>query len=63
MPDSLALMAAFREAEEKLLRDIVAMRDSVEDARFNQRWLSIARTSLEQGFMALNRAVIDAKAD
>lgn len=47
----------FKEVEERLLRDIDAMRDSVEKHRFDQRWLSIAQTALEQGFMALNRAV------
>jgi hypothetical protein len=28
-----------------------------DDAQYDQRWLSIARTMLEEGFMALNRAV------
>jgi len=28
-----------------------------EDYKFNQRWVEIARTQLQQGFMALTRAV------
>lgn len=27
------------------------------DKEFDQRWLAIGRTHLEQGFMAINRAV------
>lgn len=55
--EKVALVNHFKEAEERLLRDIDAMRDTAEPHRFDQRWLSIAQTQLQQGFMALNRAV------
>ena len=51
------LLTHFKEVEERLLRDIDVMRDSKEPHRFDGRWLSIAQTQLEQGFMALGRAV------
>lgn len=54
---AIATVNHFKEVEERLLRDIDAMRDTAEGPRFDQRWLSIAQTALEQGFMALNRAV------
>lgn len=40
--------------EEELLRLMDSWRS---DPTIEQRWLAIARTQLEQGFMALNRAV------
>lgn len=40
--------------EEELLRRMDGMRDAT---MFDQHWLAIARTNIEQGFMALNRAV------
>lgn len=55
--ENVNLVNHFKEVEERLLRDIDAMRDSAADPRFDQRWLSIAQTQLQQGFMALNRAV------
>lgn len=54
----LDLVAANKEAEERLLRAIDVMFDTDEPNRFDKRWLSIAKTNLEQGFMALNRAVL-----
>lgn len=54
---AIALVNHFKEVEERLLRDIDAMCDSTEPARFDMRWLAVARTQLQQGFMALNRAV------
>lgn len=49
-----------KETEEKLLRLI----DDLQNGQLNgeafqaeQRWLAIARTDLEKGFMALNRAI------
>lgn len=44
-----------KEAEERLLRHMDSMR--VNPTLYDQRWLAIARTHIEQGFMALNRAV------
>lgn len=52
--DAIALVNENKIAEEKLLRVIDYLQASgVEDGR----WLAIARTHLEQGFMALNRAI------
>ena len=49
-----------KETEEKILRLI----DDLENGQLNgesfvaeRRWLAIARTDLEKGFMALNRAI------
>lgn len=55
--DAVALVNHFKEVEERLLRDLDAMADSQEPGRFDGRWLAVARTQLQQGFMALNRAV------
>lgn len=41
--------------EEKLLRTLDDYAKHVND--FDQRWVAIARTHFEQGFMAMNRAV------
>lgn len=43
-----------KQLEEHLLQ---LMDDMVGSQAFDQRWLNIARTHIEQGFMALNRAV------
>ena len=47
--------------EEKLLRLIDALRNEQtlggQSIQVDQRWLSIAKTHIEQGFMALNRAI------
>lgn len=53
------LLNHFNEVEERLLRDIDVMRDSATSGpdRFDQRWLALAQTQLQQGFMALGRAV------
>jgi hypothetical protein len=40
--------------EERLLRKLDDLRERDE---VDQRWLAIARTQIEQGFMALNRAI------
>jgi hypothetical protein len=42
-----------KEAEERLLRVLDAMQGDWSD----MRWVAIARTHFEQGFMALNRAI------
>jgi hypothetical protein len=52
--DAVALVNQNKSMEERLLRVMDAMQG---DPVFDQRWLAIARTQIEQGFMALNRAV------
>lgn len=54
---AIDMVNAFKDVEEQLLRSIDLMRDGVDGEPYDQRWLAIARTNLEQGFMALNRAV------
>lgn len=44
-----------KEVEERLLRRMDQMR--VNPDLYDQRWLALARTNIEIGFMALNRAV------
>lgn len=46
--------------ENKLLEEIVLRqldRHAAADQNVDQRWIAIARTQLQQGFMALSRAV------
>lgn len=52
--DKVGIVNANKEAEERTLRifDELAKRDDVD-----KRWLAIGRTAIEQGFMAMNRAV------
>ena len=51
---AVALVNAFKVAEEKLLR---ILDDLAKSAEIDKRWLAIGRTNIEQGFMAINRAV------
>lgn len=51
---AVALVNGNKVVEEEILRVIDAMQGQSD---FDQRWLAIARTQIEQGFMALNRAV------
>ena len=46
---------AFKADEERILRKLDAMHRDVEN--YDQRWLAIGRTALEQAFMAINRSV------
>jgi hypothetical protein len=55
--EAVDLVNGFKADEERLLRALDAMADSGGEPRFDPRWLAIARTALEQGFMALIRAV------
>lgn len=56
--DKVALVNHFKEMEERLLREIDVMRDSPgTEPRFDQRFISIAQTHFQEGFMSLNRAV------
>ena len=54
---AIDVVNGFKEQEECLLRQLDVMADSTAPHRFDQRWLAIARTHFEQGFMALNRSV------
>lgn len=53
-PQKVALVNQNKQLEERLLRQLDAMGADLE---IDHRWLAIARTQLEQGFMAMNRAV------
>lgn len=48
------LVNANKQLEEQVLRQLDAMADL---PSIDKRWLAIARTNIEQGFMAANRAV------
>lgn len=51
---AVALVNEMKQAEEGILRALDLMA-GVQD--FDQRWLAIGRTAIEQGFMAVNRSV------
>ena len=51
---AVALVQANKEAEERILR---MLNDLADRSDTDKRWLSIGRTAIEQGFMAMNRAV------
>lgn len=53
-PQKVALVNQNKRLEEQLLRQLDLM---AADLEIDGRWLAVARTQLEQGFMALNRAV------
>lgn len=62
--EKVALVNRFKEMEERLLREIDALAGENLAASergamppFDARWFSIARTHIQEGFMALNRAV------
>lgn len=48
------IVNANKAAEERVLRILDGFKG---DPDIDQRWLAIGRTSIEQGFMAVNRAV------
>lgn len=52
--DAIATVRKMKQSEERLLR---ALDEMVGDPAFDQRWLAIGRTQIEQGFMAVNRSV------
>lgn len=54
--EKVALVNSNKETEERLLRLIDTLTND-DNEFFNPRWLSIAKTHFEQGFMALNRAI------
>ncbi len=49
----VALVNTNKELEERVLRQL----DSLEASGVDKRWLAIGRTAIENGFMAVNRAV------
>lgn len=53
--DRVAMVNDNKIAEEQLLRALDEMQQR--DREFDLRWVAIARTYFEQGFMAMNRAV------
>jgi len=58
MPQSqekIDLVSRNKELEERVLRVLDDLRGIVYDA--DQRWLAIGRTAIENGFMAVNRAI------
>lgn len=52
--DAVSKVNGLKQHEERVLRALDALR---EDPQIDQRWLAIGRSSIEQGFMAANRAV------
>ena len=50
----VALVNKHKVMEERILRHLDSL---LPDLELDARWVSIARTHIEQGFMALNRAV------
>ena len=59
-PAAVERVNRFKAAEERILREIDALRDLgrlADEEAVDIRWLAIAQTQLQLGFMALNRAV------
>lgn len=63
---AIALVNEFKADEERLLRKLDHMQgigvdpwtvEAVKKLHYDHRWLAIARTHFQEGFMALNRAV------
>jgi hypothetical protein len=52
--DAIAMVNNNKQAEEMILRMLDAMAD---DTSIDKRWLAVGRTHIEQGFMAINRAI------
>lgn len=62
--DKVKLVNEFKADEERLLRKLdkiglptTGFSSTTNDLRHDQRWLAIARSHFQEGFMALNRAV------
>jgi hypothetical protein len=49
------MVNANKRIEESILRLLDGLAG---DSNYDQRWLAIARTNIEQGFMAFNRAIL-----
>lgn len=54
-PAKVKLVNKFKMAEERLLREAEAVR---EKQAGDARWVAVAMTHFQEGFMALNRAVM-----
>lgn len=54
-----ALVNFNKEMEERVLRVLDTLVVSGPEAPVNQRWLAVARTHFEEGFMALNRSIFN----
>jgi hypothetical protein len=54
--DKVAQVNAHKEMEERLLRHLDSLNRGIA-SEVDPRWLAVARTHFEQGFMALNRSV------
>lgn len=54
--EAVARVRAFKEAEERILRDLDALA-SAPPGVVDVRWFAIGRTQIEQGFMAVNRSI------
>lgn len=52
--DAVKTVAENKEMEERILRAIDRL---FKDEAVDKRWLAIGKTQIEQGFMAMNRAV------
>lgn len=52
--EAVARVNENKSVEEFILRDLDKLK---EDPNVDQRWLAIGRTSIEQAFMAINRAI------
>jgi hypothetical protein len=55
--DKVALVNANKADEERLLRKIDALTLNDDGVNADTRWLAVAKTHFEQGYMALNRAI------
>lgn len=57
--EAVAVVTKNKELEEMVLRVLDELRDAgvAVPGKIDQRWLAIGRTAIEQGFMAVNRAV------
>ena len=52
--ETVALVNQNKRTEESILRALDEMKG---DDDYDQRWLAIGRTHIEEGFMAINRAI------
>lgn len=55
--ETVEVVNSFKRDEERLLRKLDEMKKGIGLNTFDQRWLNIGRTHLEQAFMTINRAV------
>ena len=56
--ENIAMVNHNKELEEVILR---RLDDLSSNARIDKRWLALARTHIEEGFMAMNRAIFKPK--